>query len=117
MKQRVAVNLCRKTTALARCPVARSAAGVGTARLKPMHRLRGGRQGGDRGGFARAAYVVQLQTTLNRVTGVPMELRAALGAYDEAAAQFTVYTSAGGGVIRQRDDIAGAPRRPPDRLI
>jgi len=57
--------------------------------------------------FARAAHVVCLQTTINRVTGVPMELRAALGAYDAAAAQFTVYTS-GGGVIRQRDDIAGA---------
>jgi hypothetical protein len=39
---------------------------------------------------------------------VPLELRAAVGAYDEIAAQFTVYTSAGGGVIRQRDDIAGA---------
>jgi aerobic carbon-monoxide dehydrogenase large subunit len=58
--------------------------------------------------FARAAHVVRLETTLNRVTGVPMELRAALGVYDEAAAKgFTVYTSAGGGVIRQRDDIAG----------
>jgi hypothetical protein len=30
---------------------------------------------------------------INRVTGVPMELRAAVGAYDEIAAQFTVYTS------------------------
>jgi hypothetical protein len=29
-----------------------------------------------------------------------MELRAAVGAYDEIAAQFTVYTSAGGGVSR-----------------
>jgi aerobic carbon-monoxide dehydrogenase large subunit len=58
--------------------------------------------------FARAAHVVRLQTTVNRVTGVPMELRAVVGAYDDAAAQFTVYTSAGGGVIRQRDDIAGA---------
>ena len=58
--------------------------------------------------FARAAYVVRLQTTINRVTGVPMELRAAVGAYDAAAAQFTVHTSAGGGVVRQRDDIAGA---------
>jgi carbon-monoxide dehydrogenase large subunit len=58
--------------------------------------------------FARAAHVVRLETALNRVTGVPMELRAALGAYDEAAGKFTVYTSAGGGVIRQRDDIAGA---------
>ena len=48
------------------------------------------------------------ETAINRVTGVPMELRAALGAYDAAAGRFTVYTSAGGGVIRQRDDIAGA---------
>ena len=39
---------------------------------------------------------------------MPLELRAAVGSYDEIAAQFTVYTSAGGGVIRQRDDIAGA---------
>jgi carbon-monoxide dehydrogenase large subunit len=40
------------------------------------------------------------------VTGVPMELRAAVGAYDAAALQYTLYTSAGGGVVRQRDDIA-----------
>src|SRR5271163_4790557 len=58
--------------------------------------------------FARAAHVVRLETTINRVTGVPMELRAAVGAYDEVVSRFTVYTSAGGGVIRQRDDIAGA---------
>jgi carbon-monoxide dehydrogenase large subunit len=58
--------------------------------------------------FASAAHVVRLQTAINRVTGVPMELRAAVGVYDKAAAQYTVYTSAGGGVIRQRDDIAGA---------
>ena len=58
--------------------------------------------------FARAAHVVRLETTINRVTGVPMELRAVVGVYDDAAGQFTVYTSAAGGVIRQRDDIAGA---------
>ena len=58
--------------------------------------------------FAQAAYVVKLKTTINRVTGVPMELRAALAVYELAAGKFTVYTSAGGGVIRQRDDIAGA---------
>jgi aerobic carbon-monoxide dehydrogenase large subunit len=63
--------------------------------------------------FARAAHVVRLSTTVNRVTGVPMELRAAIGAYDEVTTQFTVYTSAGGGVIRQRDDIAGALGAPP----
>jgi len=58
--------------------------------------------------FAAAAHVVGLRTTLNRVTGVPMELRAALGTYDAATGRYTVETSAGGGVTRQRDDIAGA---------
>ncbi|MGD9618298.1 MAG: xanthine dehydrogenase family protein molybdopterin-binding subunit, partial [Alphaproteobacteria bacterium] len=66
--------------------------------------------------FARAAHIVRLETALNRVTGVPMELRAALGAYDAAARRFTVYTSAGGGVIRQRDDIAGALGVAKDRV-
>jgi carbon-monoxide dehydrogenase large subunit len=56
--------------------------------------------------FAKAAHVVRLETAINRVTGVPMELRAVVGVYDEAAARYTVYTSAGGGVVRQRYDIA-----------
>src|SRR5215472_12758828 len=56
--------------------------------------------------FARAAHVVRLETPINRVTGVPMELRAAVGVYDGTEARYTVYTSAGGGVVRQRDDIA-----------
>jgi len=63
--------------------------------------------------FARAAHVVRLMTAINRVTGVPMELRAAVGVYDEAAVQYTVYTSAGGGVVRQRDDIAAVLGVPP----
>ena len=56
--------------------------------------------------FARAAHVVRLETTINRVTGVPMEPRAAVGVYDQTTARYTVFTSAGGGVVRQRDDIA-----------
>src|SRR5215469_14574928 len=56
--------------------------------------------------FAPAAHVVRLETAINRVTGVPMELRAAVGVYDETLARYTVYTSAGGGVVRQRDDVA-----------
>jgi aerobic carbon-monoxide dehydrogenase large subunit len=56
--------------------------------------------------FAEAAHVVRLETAINRVTGVPMELRAAVGVYDGTAARYAVYTSAGGGVVRQRDDIA-----------
>ncbi|HEV8032315.1 MAG TPA: xanthine dehydrogenase family protein molybdopterin-binding subunit, partial [Stellaceae bacterium] len=58
--------------------------------------------------FARASHVVRLETRVNRVTGVPLELRAAIGVWDAPAARYTVYTSAAGGVIRQRDDIAGA---------
>jgi len=58
--------------------------------------------------FLSAAHVVRLETVINRVTGVPMELRSATGVYDESTAQFTVYTGAGGGVTRQREDIAGA---------
>jgi aerobic carbon-monoxide dehydrogenase large subunit len=56
--------------------------------------------------FAQAAHVVRLETAINRVTGVPMELRSAVGVFDETVARYTVYTSAGGGVVRQRDDIA-----------
>jgi Molybdopterin-binding domain of aldehyde dehydrogenase len=50
------------------------------------------------------------------VTGVPMELRAALGVYDEIAGRFTVYASAGGGVIWRREDIAGALGVPKDAV-
>jgi len=56
--------------------------------------------------FAQAAHIVRLETAINRVTGVPMELRAAVGVYEENNVQYTVYTSAGGGVVRQRDDVA-----------
>jgi carbon-monoxide dehydrogenase large subunit len=57
--------------------------------------------------FGKAAHVVRLATTINRVTGVPMEPRAALGTYDEASGRYVVYASTGG-VHRQRSEIAGA---------
>jgi aerobic carbon-monoxide dehydrogenase large subunit len=63
--------------------------------------------------FAGAAPVVRLETAINRVTGVAMELRAAVGVYDPAAPRYTVHTSAGGGVVRQRDDIAVVLGVPP----
>ena len=50
-------------------------------------------------------------TWMPRITGVPMELRAALGVYD-AATGATPSTPAGGGVVRQQDDIAGASASP-----
>ena len=57
--------------------------------------------------FRKAAHVVRLETTINRVTGVPMEPRAALGTYDPASGRYVVYASTGG-VHRQRAEIAGA---------
>jgi carbon-monoxide dehydrogenase large subunit len=58
--------------------------------------------------FAQAAHTVRLETRINRVTGVPMELRTAVGEYDPSSGRYTVHTGAGGGVVRQREDIAGA---------
>jgi carbon-monoxide dehydrogenase large subunit len=40
--------------------------------------------------FTQVAHVVRLEAVINRVTGVPMELRAAGGAYDAAAVQYTL---------------------------
>ena len=57
--------------------------------------------------FRRAAHVVRLETQVNRVTGVPMEARAALADYDEASGRYTVYC-ASGGVQRHRAELAGA---------
>jgi carbon-monoxide dehydrogenase large subunit len=48
-------------------------------------------------GFAQATHIVRLETDVARVTGVPMEPRAALGSYDPANGRYTVY--AGGGAI------------------
>jgi carbon-monoxide dehydrogenase large subunit len=55
--------------------------------------------------FRRAAHVVRLETQVNRVTGVPMEPRAALGAYDEASGRYTLYAGSGGSV-RIKNDLA-----------
>jgi aerobic carbon-monoxide dehydrogenase large subunit len=57
--------------------------------------------------FARAAHVVRLDTWVPRVTGVPMEPRAAVGAYDEATGRYTLYAGSGG-VVRQKTDLASA---------
>jgi carbon-monoxide dehydrogenase large subunit len=50
--------------------------------------------------FARAAHVAHLETHVQRVTGVPMEPRAALGDYDPASGRYTLYMGGGGSVGR-----------------
>lgn len=55
--------------------------------------------------FTRAAHVVRLETCINRVTGVPLEPRAAVATYDEASGRYTLYAGSGGS-HRQRGDLA-----------
>src|SRR5437763_10502706 len=53
--------------------------------------------------FARAAHVVRLDTWVQRVAGVPMEPRAAIGEFDPATGRYTLYAGAGGAVSPRRD--------------
>jgi len=55
--------------------------------------------------FARATHVTQLETWINRVTGVPMEPRCALGIYDPADRRYTLYAGSGG-IVRQKKELA-----------
>jgi aerobic carbon-monoxide dehydrogenase large subunit len=55
--------------------------------------------------FARAAHVTRLDTWINRVTGVTMEPRAALGVYDAASGRYTLYAGSGG-IVRQKRELA-----------
>jgi aerobic carbon-monoxide dehydrogenase large subunit len=61
--------------------------------------------------FARAAHVVRLETWVPRITGVPMEPRAALGVWDEATGRYTLYAGSGGAVRHKSDlaEILGVP--------
>ena len=56
--------------------------------------------------FARAAHVVRLETWIQRVTGVPMEPRTAIGDYDSATGLHTIHAGTGGGVVRERQILA-----------
>jgi carbon-monoxide dehydrogenase large subunit len=56
--------------------------------------------------FAKAAHVVRLSTWVQRVTGVPMDLRAALASYDRATGCYVLYAGSGN-VVRQRRELAG----------
>jgi carbon-monoxide dehydrogenase large subunit len=55
--------------------------------------------------FARAAHVVRFETWVQRVTGVPMEPRAALAAYDAESGRYTVHAG-NGGAVRLKEDLA-----------
>jgi carbon-monoxide dehydrogenase large subunit len=55
--------------------------------------------------FAQAAHVVAMDFNIGRVTGVPMEPRAALANFDKATSRYTLYAGSGG-AVRQKREIA-----------
>jgi carbon-monoxide dehydrogenase large subunit len=55
--------------------------------------------------FARSAHIVKLETWIQRVTGVPMEPRAAIGSFDQATGRTTLHAGSGG-VVRQKNELA-----------
>ena len=65
--------------------------------------------------FAAAAHVVRLETTVQRVTGVPMEPRAAVAAYDVASGHYTLYAGCGG-AVRQKRELAIVLGVDPDKV-
>jgi carbon-monoxide dehydrogenase large subunit len=65
--------------------------------------------------FARAAHVVRLDTWIQRVTGVPMEPRTAIGEYDAATGRYTIHAGSGGGVVRERQTLATILDVPEDK--
>src|SRR5271166_2327427 len=56
--------------------------------------------------FARASHVVALDTWVQRVTGAPLDARAAIGAYDAATGRYTLHAGSGG-AVRQKRELAG----------
>jgi aerobic carbon-monoxide dehydrogenase large subunit len=65
--------------------------------------------------FARGVHVVAREFHVGRVTGLPLEPRAALGAYDAASGRYVLHAGSGG-AFRQRRELALVLGIPPDRL-
>jgi len=65
--------------------------------------------------FARAAHVVRYEVHVGRVTGVPLEPRAALGAYEAATGRYILHAGSGG-AFRQRRELCEVLGLPLERL-
>ena len=55
--------------------------------------------------FAKAAHIARVKTWIPRITGVPMEPRAAVGEWDPATRRYTVHAGSGG-AVRLKTDIS-----------
>ena len=65
--------------------------------------------------FAGADHVVEMNLHIGRVTGVPLEPRAALGHYDPVSGRYTLYAGSGG-PVRQKIELAAVLGVPPERV-
>jgi carbon-monoxide dehydrogenase large subunit len=65
--------------------------------------------------FAAADHVVATELHIDRVTGVPLEPRAALAEYDATSGRYTLHAGSGG-AVRQKNELAGVLGIAPDRL-
>jgi len=65
--------------------------------------------------FAAADHVVKLDLHIDRVTGVPLEPRAALGHYDAATDKYTLYAGSGG-AVRQKRELSGVLNIRPEKI-
>src|SRR5215468_6114237 len=65
--------------------------------------------------FTAADHVVAADFHIDRVTGVPLEPRAALAEYDAATDRYTLHAGSGG-AVRQKNELAAVLGIAPDRL-
>jgi carbon-monoxide dehydrogenase large subunit len=65
--------------------------------------------------FARAEHVVAMDFHVGRVTGCPLEPRAALANYDSTSGRYTLYAGSGG-AVRQKRELAAVLGIEADRL-
>jgi aerobic carbon-monoxide dehydrogenase large subunit len=65
--------------------------------------------------FAGADHIVAMDFHIDRVTGVPLELRAALGEYDAQSGRYTLHAGSGG-AVRQKRELATVLGIAPDSL-
>ena len=65
--------------------------------------------------FAAADHVVKMDFHIGRVTGVPLEPRAAVANYDAATGRLTLYAGSGG-AVRQKRELATVLGIEPERL-
>jgi carbon-monoxide dehydrogenase large subunit len=80
----------------------------------PVETWFGDRQATDNA-FAQADHVVKMDYHVARVTGVPLEPRAAVAQYDKATGKFTLYAGSGG-AVRQKSELVQVLGIKPDAL-